>query len=117
MRPILLRSQGVRCPLTPATVRSSSRTAAGGNLVQHQVRQPEHTLPTPADRHNFRRRYTRAGRIHDAITTGQRVVADFERLRGADDPDTLAAQANLARIYDSAGRTSEATALAEPGFP
>ena len=48
-----------------------------------------------------------------AILIGERLVADQERLLGADHPDTLMSRNNLALAYSAAGRTGEATALHE----
>jgi hypothetical protein len=41
------------------------------------------------------------------------VLADRERLLGAEHPDTLRARANVASSYSSAGRTSDAIELRE----
>jgi tetratricopeptide (TPR) repeat protein len=48
-----------------------------------------------------------------AIVIGEPLVADQERLLGADHPDTLASRSNLAIGYRAAGRTSEAITLDE----
>ena len=57
--------------------------------------------------------YRSAGRTGEAITLGEQVAADMERLLGADHPDTLVARANLAMSYRSVGRTGEAITLGE----
>jgi Tetratricopeptide repeat len=48
-----------------------------------------------------------------AITIGERLVADQEGALGADHPDTLVARGSLASAYLMAGRTSEAIARCE----
>jgi tetratricopeptide (TPR) repeat protein len=48
-----------------------------------------------------------------AIVIGEPLIADTERTLGPDDPDTLAAQNNLANAYQTAGRTDEAIVLHE----
>ena len=48
-----------------------------------------------------------------AILIGERLVADQERVRGPDHPDTLAARDNLAIAYRAAGRRDEAIPLQE----
>jgi hypothetical protein len=41
-----------------------------------------------------------------AIAAGEPLVADFERLRGADHPDTLSTRNNLATAYQGGGADS-----------
>jgi tetratricopeptide (TPR) repeat protein len=48
-----------------------------------------------------------------AIVTGRDLVADRERVLGADHPDTLTSRNNLAYAYQSAGRLGEAVPLYE----
>ena len=48
-----------------------------------------------------------------AIVIGEPLVADQEQVLGPDDPNTLAAQNNLANAYEMAGRFDEAIALHE----
>ena len=48
-----------------------------------------------------------------AITLYQQVLADRERVLGADHPNTLATRDNLAGAYRGAGRTAEAITLYE----
>jgi tetratricopeptide (TPR) repeat protein len=48
-----------------------------------------------------------------AIVIGEPLVTDTERVLGPEDPDTLAAQNNLANAYQMAGRIDEAIALHE----
>ena len=52
-------------------------------------------------------------RIGLAILAAEPLLADCERLLGADHPDTLSAVANLAYAYRAAGRTAEAIPLYE----
>ena len=46
-----------------------------------------------------------------AILMGESLLADLERVLGADHPDTLTTRANLANAYQAAGRTAEAATL------
>jgi Tetratricopeptide repeat len=46
-----------------------------------------------------------------AMQLYEQTCADYERVLGADHPDTLARRANLAHAYYSAGRLSDATTL------
>jgi len=48
-----------------------------------------------------------------AIAIGTRILADAERVLGADHPDTLTSRNNLAGAYESAGRLEEAIRLHE----
>ncbi len=48
-----------------------------------------------------------------AISIGELLLADMERLLGPDHPDTLASRGGLALAYWTAGRTAEAIALSE----
>ena len=48
-----------------------------------------------------------------AIAAAEPLVIDFERLLGADHPDTMHSRNNLAEAYRDAGRTAEALALHE----
>ena len=48
-----------------------------------------------------------------AITAGESLLADQERIRGADDPDTLLTANSLALAYQDTGRLAEAAALHE----
>ena len=59
------------------------------------------------------RQLTDAVDLSRAISLGVTVLADCERLLGPDHPNTLTARANLATVYESAGRVREAIALAE----
>jgi tetratricopeptide (TPR) repeat protein len=54
-----------------------------------------------------------AGLHTEAISHGERVIADCERVLGADDPETLWARSNLARSYESARRSRQAVAAGE----
>ena len=62
---------------------------------------------------NLANSYWSAGRIPEAITLEEKVMADSERILGREHPDTLTICANLAGSYRSAGRISEAITLAE----
>lgn len=53
------------------------------------------------------------GRIDEAVTLGEQVLADRERTLGARHPFTLTARVNLATTYGSAGRVEEAVAIEE----
>ena len=64
-------------------------------------------------RGNLATSYWRAGRASDAITIGERVVADCERVLGDDHPSTLTTRNNLALAYRQAGRTSNAITIGE----
>ncbi|MFD9061844.1 tetratricopeptide repeat protein [Kitasatospora purpeofusca] len=55
----------------------------------------------------------RAGLIGTAVTHGQRLTADAERILGDEHPNTLTARANLASAYWQAGRTGEAIVIEE----
>jgi hypothetical protein len=48
-----------------------------------------------------------------AIAAAEPLIADCERGRGADHPDTLQSRNNLATAYQEAGRTAEAIPLLE----
>ena len=48
-----------------------------------------------------------------SILIGEPLLADQERVLGADDPDTLTTRGNLATAYQAAGRTAEAITLFE----
>jgi hypothetical protein len=51
--------------------------------------------------------------VGEAIALQEQVLADRERILGAEHPDTLAARGNLAFSYWAAGRVGEAIALQE----
>jgi tetratricopeptide (TPR) repeat protein len=51
--------------------------------------------------------------LGQGIAQARSVLADYERVLGADHPDTLASRNNLAYAYESAGRLSEAIPLYE----
>jgi tetratricopeptide repeat protein/Crp-like helix-turn-helix protein len=57
--------------------------------------------------------YRRAGRIAEAISILEQVVADSQQLRGVKHPDTLNALVNLATCYGQAGRTTQAITILE----
>jgi hypothetical protein len=46
-----------------------------------------------------------------ALQLYEQTRASYERVLGADHPDTLANSVNLARIYDTVGRVTDATIL------
>jgi len=56
---------------------------------------------------------TLKGRMAEAIPQYRGALADCERVRGADHPDTLRWRNNLAMAYRAAGRTAEAIPLLE----
>ena len=49
-----------------------------------------------------------------AISTGESLLADHERVLGPDHPDTLASRNNLATAYRAAGRTADADRIRRP---
>jgi len=57
--------------------------------------------------------YQAAGRLVEAIALHERTLTDYERILGADHPDTLASRHNLASAYQAAGRLAEAIPLFE----
>ncbi len=56
---------------------------------------------------------TLKGRMAQAIPLYRGALADCERVRGADHPDSLRSRNNLAMAYLAAGRTTEAIPLLE----
>jgi hypothetical protein len=52
-----------------------------------------------------------AGRTSEAIAILEPLLAAWERVLGAEHPDTLRTGSNLAAAYRSAGRDAEAAAL------
>ena len=62
-------------------------------------------------RNNLASSYRSAGRFDEAITLGEQVLTDRERVLGIDHPDTLTTRHNLASSYGSAGRVDEAITL------
>lgn len=55
--------------------------------------------------------YQWAGRVDDAIVIFEPLLADSERILGAEHPDTLTTRSNLAVAYDSTGRANDARRL------
>jgi hypothetical protein len=53
-------------------------------------------------RNNLAAAYQAAGRTAEAIALHERTLADFERVLGADHPDTLTSRSNLAEAYRAA---------------
>ena len=51
--------------------------------------------------------------VPQAVAAGEALTADLERMRGADDPDTLNARNSLAAAYLAAGRPADAILLFE----
>ncbi len=51
--------------------------------------------------------------VPQAVAVGEALTADLERMRGADDPDTLNARNSLAAAYLAAGRPADAILLFE----
>ena len=68
---------------------------------------PDHP-DTLASRNNLAGAYESAGRLDEAITLYEQVLADRTHILGPDHPDTLATRNNLACTYRSAGRLDEA---------
>ncbi|MCP3879631.1 MAG: ATP-binding protein, partial [Sulfitobacter sp.] len=68
---------------------------------------------TLTSRNNLAYAYESAGRVNDAITLHEQVLADRERILGSDHPDTLSSRNNLANAYESAGRVNDAITLHE----
>jgi len=64
-------------------------------------------------RANLAASYGQAGRTGEAISLGERLVADRTRLFGEEHPSTLTVRANLASSYRQAGRIGEAISLQE----
>jgi hypothetical protein len=56
---------------------------------------------------------TLKGRMAQSIPLYRGALADCERVRGTDHPDTLRSRNNLAMAYRAAGRTAEAIPLLE----
>jgi hypothetical protein len=52
--------------------------------------------------------------MQDDIAMLEPLLADRERILGAEHPDTLASRGNLANAYQGAGRTHDAIAIYEP---
>ena len=68
---------------------------------------PDHP-DTLTSRNNLAGAYESAGRLDEAVTLFEQVLADRTHIFGLDHPDTLAARNNLACTYRSAGRLDEA---------
>ena len=68
---------------------------------------------TLTSRNNLAYAYYSAGRLDEAITLYEQVLADSVRVLGPDHPQTLASRNNLAGAYESAGRLGEAIPLYE----
>ena len=64
-------------------------------------------------RANLATSYWSVGRVPDAITLQERVLADRVEVLGERHPDTLTARANLASSYRSVGRVPDAITLQE----
>ena len=76
-------------------------------LTGGRVFGPDHpdTLTALAD---LAAAYQQAGRLDEAISLREEVLADWRRVFGPDHPDTLAAFGHLAAAYHRAGRMHEA---------
>jgi tetratricopeptide (TPR) repeat protein len=61
--------------------------------------------------------YSLAGRLAEAMSAFEAVLADREQTLGPDHPDTVAARVNMAQSYQAAGREAEALALYELALP
>jgi hypothetical protein len=59
-------------------------------------------------RNNLAIVYLDAGRAQDAIALLEPLLADFDRILGAEHPDTVGARKNLANALEAVGRGSEA---------
>mgnify|MGYP000960945088 CR=1 FL=1 len=84
----------------------------GALSVVEEVLGPDHP-DTLVSRNNLASAYESAGRLGEAITLFEEVLADRVRVLGEDHPDTLASRSNLAGAYESAGRLGEAIPLYE----
>ena len=73
---------------------------------------PDHP-DTLTSRNNLAGAYESAGRLDEAITLYEQVLADRVRLLGPDHPQTLTSRNNLAYAYRSAGRLDQAITLYE----
>ena len=73
---------------------------------------PDHP-DTLTSRNNLAGAYESAGRLDEAITLYEQVLADRVRLLGPDHPQTLTSRNNLAYAYRSAGRLDQAIPLYE----
>ena len=73
---------------------------------------PDHP-DTLTSRNNLAGAYESAGRLDEAITLYEQVLADRVRLLGDDHPQTLTSRNNLAYAYRSAGRLDQAIPLYE----
>ena len=82
----------------------------GALSVVEEVLGPDHP-DTLASRNNLAGAYYSAGRLGEAITLFEEVLADRVRVLGEDHPDTLISRNNLAAAYYSAGRHHEAINL------
>ena len=72
------------------------------------------TPTTLLTRNTLANAYQDAGRTDDAIAILEPLLADRERLLGAEHPNTLRTRNNLAIVYQDAGRTDDAIAILEP---
>ena len=84
----------------------------GALSVVEEVLGPDHP-DTLASRNNLAGAYYSAGRLGEAITLFEEVLADRVRVLGEDHPDTLISRNNLAAAYRAAGRLGEAIPLYE----
>ena len=84
----------------------------GALSVVEEVLGPDHP-DTLASRNNLAGAYESAGRLGEAITLFEEVLADRVRVLGDDHPDTLISRNNLAYAYRAAGRLDEAIPLYE----
>ena len=84
----------------------------GALSVVEEVLGPDHP-DTLVSRNNLASAYESAGRLGEAITLIEEVLADRVRVLGEDHPDTLISRNNLAAAYRAAGRLGEAIPLYE----
>jgi RNA polymerase sigma factor (sigma-70 family) len=73
---------------------------------------PDHP-DTLNSRNSLAAAYLAAGRVAEAISLFEQILAVRQRVLGSDDSETLISQNNLASAYQDAGRTTEAIRLYE----
>src|SRR5664280_1090516 len=73
-------------------------------------------LKTIIVKENVANAYRAAGRLDEAITLYNEVIATAVPLLGPGSPSTLTARSNLAGAYREAGRLADAIALYEESF-
>jgi RNA polymerase sigma factor (sigma-70 family) len=88
--------------------------AVGEPLAEDLVRLlgPDHP-DTLNSRNSLAAAYLAAGRVDDAISLFEQILAVRQRMLGPDDSETLTSQNNLASAYQDAGQVAEAIRLYE----